>query len=345
MNLQNRNVRTTPTTDPAYEYEQLHPSIRVRLEGDGLPADKTKIPGVYNTDAQNGISSNGGTYLDWFNLLGNKEKRIKDIVGSTPESRQAIQDSFDPATGKYESLNFGDRFGNNILDDDISKRLAIDIYESNQANPELTRADLKKINTLSTGPQIQNIVSQRTNREGLQKKLGDMILPTADNEQYGELSELYKNRSNLTNAELTRLQTRLKDFQPKEARLIKSAGLRDANLKQSTAASKLQGIQQGNRIANEQRSMQNSQTLAIAGLADRRNQRKHDALQQTLQNAHNAEQANLQRQLELAIREQNYDDAAAERQLRRDLQQDDEMTKMLQFLFSGGQNFRNIIGN
>ena len=344
MNLQNRNVSTTPE-EPSYVYEQLHPNIRVRLEGDGLEQDKTKIPGVYNTDAESGISSNGGTYFDVLNLLGNKDKRIRNIVGSTPQARQAIQDSFDPATGKYESLNFGDRFGNNISDDDISKRLAIDIYESNQANPELTRADLKKINTLSTGPQIQNIVGQRKNREGLQKSLGDMILPTADNEQYGELSEQYKNRSNLTNAELTRLQTRLKDFQPVEARLIKSAGLRDANLEQSTAASILQGKQQGNRITNEQRKMQNENILARAELTDRGNQRRHEAGQQNLQNIHNAEQANLQRQLELAIREQSFNDAAAERQLRRDLQQDNEMTKMLQFLFSGGQNFRNIIGN
>ena len=61
--------------------------------------------------------------------------------------------------------------------------------------------------------------------------------------------------------------------------------------------------------------------------------------------AHNAEQANLQRQLELAIREQSFDDSAAERQLRRDLNKDNEMTQMLQFLFNGGQNFRNIIGN
>ena len=225
MNLQNRNVSTTPEVS-AYKYEQLHPSIRIRLEGDGLPEDKTKIPGVYNTDAQNGISSNGGTYFDVLNLLGNKEKRIKDIVGSTYDSRKAIQDSFDPATGKYGLLNRGDRFGNNIKDDDISKRLALDIYGNNIANPELTRADLKKIGTLSTGPQIQNIVGQRTAREALQKGLGNMILPTADNEQYGELSELYKNRSKLTNAELTQLQTRLTDLQPDNARTIKSIGLR-----------------------------------------------------------------------------------------------------------------------
>ena len=91
--------------------------------------------------------------------------------------------------------------------------------------------------------------------------------------------------------------------------------------------------------------MQNSNTLAVAELADRGRQRRHDAGQQTLMNAHNAEQANLQRQLELAIREQSFDDSAAERQLRRDLNKDNEMTQMLQFLFNGGQNFRNIIGN
>ena len=344
MNLQNRNVRTTPT-ESAYEYEQLHPSIRIRLEGDGLPEDKTKIPGVYNTDAESGISSNGGTYLDWFNRFGSKEGRIRDIVGSTPESRKAIQDSFDPATGKYELLNRGDRFGNNIKDADISKRLALDIYGNNIANPELTRADLKKIGTLSTGPQIKNIVSQRTDRETLQKKLGNMILPTADNKQYGELSELYKNRPNLTNAQLTQLQTRLKDLQPDAAREIKSGKLSDDSLIQSIEASKLQGQQQGNIIANNQIKMQNENTLARAGLADRGSQRRHEAGQQTLMNAHNAEQANLQRQLELAIREQSFDDSAAERQLRRDLNKDNEMTQMLQFLFNGGQNFRNIIGN
>ena len=343
MNLQNRNVRTTPT-EPAYEYEQLHPSIRVRLEGDGLPEDKTKIPGVYNTDAESGISSNGGTYLDWFNLFGNKEGRIRDIVGNSSDSRKAVQDSFDPATGKYKLINFGDRFGNNITDDDISKRLALDVYGNNIANPALTRADLKKINTLSTGPQIQNIIDQRTSRETLQKGLGDMILPTADNKQYGEISELYNNRSNLTNAQLTQLKTRLKDFQPEEARLIKSQGLKDDSLIQSIKASKLQGSQQGNIIANNRIRMQNENTLAKAGLADRGRQREHEARQQTLMNAHNAQEANERRQLELAIREQSFNDSAAERQLRRDLNQDNEMTQMLRFLFDGGQNFRNIIG-
>lgn len=344
MNLQNRNVRTTPT-EKAYKYEQLHPSIRVRLEGDGLPEDKTKIPGVYNTDAESGISSNGGTYLDWFNRFGSKEGRIRDIVGSTPEAREAVQASFDPATGKYEVLNLGDRFGNNITDDDISKRLALDIYGSNLNNPELTRADLKKINTLSTGPQIQNIVTQRDARETLQTGLGKMILPTADNEQYRELSELYKNRSNLTNAQLTQLKTRLNDFQPKAARDIKSQRLSDNNLEQSIAASILQGEQQGNIIANNLIRMQNESTLAKAGLADRGRQREHEARQQTLMNAHNAQQANERRQLELAIREQSFNDSAAERQLRRDLNKDNEMTQMLQFLFNGGQTFRNIIGN
>jgi len=337
MDLENRNIRSD-TVSPE-SFTQLHPSIRAAAKK------------IYEEDAKGGPRPNGGTYRDPFNWAGDKENYIRNIVGRGGENLDDWQKSYDPASGKYGKLSDNERFMMNIDDSDITKRLAIQNQENNFANSALTDADIANISvdgggkgSLSTSQDLSNIVNNRTARERLLKSINAMALPRKDNEQYNELISQFTNRSNLTNPGLELLETRLKDFQPDKVREIKTRGLTDDNLEQSIKASKLAGKQQGNIIANNQIKMQNENTLARAGLADRGNQRKHEALQQTLQNAHNAKQAFERRQLELAIREQSFNDAAAERQLRRDLNKDNEMTQILQFLFSGGQNFRNIIG-